>query len=530
MIAKQMGSEVAGDTDGCRELNKDTRDMQITSRVAISKSASVIREMDKEEFGSLMESMREVGQIVPIYTLNGEVVDGRARLRACQRLKMEPVVEKLDPSLDPLDVADALNLRRRHLTTAELATAASRLNKRSPEDLAALGISKRSVEHADRVYKQGAPETIEAASRGEIPISLASRVSGMPKEQQAEAVSMIREGKKSEVISRLNASSPPRKQEPVTPGDIVALFRQTSDRIETMRQLLEELQDYELPIVAGFIAPESPEPVDNFDKQPDQQEQDMMQDRVIEVAQDRISDEMIASPRMAGLSGRLQSLATAIGTIRLLYAATEKYAKRGDIGQLSDSAIAIACGFPGDAPTFVSALVQEGWLTRDVQYRLLVNDWPSVCPPDIAAEVVIGGEGFAEPTGTPAFKEPKARKVKTKPAPIYSDSFLEFWEHYPGQRKMNKANAWSKWQVAITRVVPPEGKTAEEWLIIRCKEFAMSSKGRGRYCQAPEVWLNGGAWDDAPEAWAEIREDKPIEADWKKGLRPAPKPLFEVAR
>jgi len=517
--------------------------MQITSRVAVNKATTIVRPMNQEEFGSLMESMKQIGQLRPILTLNGEIIDGRERLKACQRLKLEPQFEKLDPSLDPLDVIDAVNLRRRHLTTSEIAMAASRLNRRSPEDLAALGISRRSVAHADKVHRDGAPETIEAASKGEIPISLASRVSDLPKPHQADKVQKIQAGKKTEVIAELETIKPVRKQalnerpavtyreETPTPDSMVALFAKTTDRIETVRRLIEELKEHELMIVRGFVHPEIEAPkVERFeqdkeaDAEPETPEESAIE--IVETIQDRISDEMIASPKMVGLGGRLASLATAVGAVRLLLATTEKHAPQGDIGRLSDHAITVACGFTGQADMFISAMVQEGFLQRDIEHRLLVCDWPDLCLPELSEELCGTGVGFAEPTGIPKVKEPKARKVKNEPTPIYSDSFNEFWASYPANGRNGRLKAWEAWQKAIRVATAPEGSKAEQWLVKRAKDFSLSDKGRSEFVPAPEVWLNQGRWDDAPEAWSR-KGDKPATAtDWTKELRPAPKPLM----
>lgn len=493
--------------------------MHITSRPQISKATAIVREMGKEEFDSLMESMRDVGQLVPIYTLGGEVIDGRARMRACQRLKIEPIVEKLDASLDPLDVVDALNVRRRHLKPPELAMAAARLGKRSPEDLAALGISRRSVSHAEHVYQDGSPDTIEAAERGEIPISLASQIADMPIEQQQEAVSLVRSGQKSKVTSQLKMAAEGSEQATVTPDEMVGLFARTVDRIETLRRMIAELEDYERAVVKTFFNDDDAEATvaETTEK--------------VEAVHDSMPGEIINAPKMAGLAGKLQSQAVAVGAVRLLFAATARHARRGDIGRLSDSAIAIACGFTGDAGVFVSALVQENWLQRDTEHRLLVVDWSVLCHPEIASDLIRSGVGFAEPTGVPKVREKKARKQALKAQPVPTDSFERFWEEYPNVRKGGRILALKAWEEAIKNAKPPvAGADVGEWLVQRAKDYAVSWKGSSKFAIGPAVWLNQGCWDDAPESWSEYRQDKPQEAEWKRDLRPAPKPLAAIGK
>ncbi len=513
--------------------------------------------MNSEEFSSLMDSMRTTGQVYPILTHRGEIVDGRDRLKACQRLKIEPVIQKIDPDKDPLAVVYAANICRKHLEVSERAAAASMLNRRSPEDLAALGISKRSVEYADKVYRNGAPETIEAMEKGKGAISLLSQISDLPKQHQADKVQKIQQGKKSEVIAELKAIKPVRKKaaderptvkyqdQTPTPDLMVELFSKTTDRIETIRRLIDELEDHELMIVRGFIHPaiETPQvdrfEQDNYDAQMaaawDSDEDEIeaeelpevaaeLQDfETIEIIRDRVSDEIIQSPQMVGLGGRLKSMATAVGAVRMLFAATEKHAPRGDIGKLSDPAITTACGFTGNATNFISALVQEGFLQRDIEHRLLVTDWPNLCLPEMAEELCGIGEGFAEPTGTPKFKEPKARAVKNEPEPDYPEAFLEFWN--ASTKRVNKPDSLNEWQKAIDRIKPPEGTNAVEWLLSRWKEYAKSYLGRA-YPKSPDLWLKGRRYDDGPGAWDQFNKETEEKEKWTEQLRKPPEPLL----
>lgn len=530
--------------------------MQLTSRAAIHRDMVLVPEMDKNTFESLMESMRLLGQLVAIKTHRGEVVDGRARLRACQRLKIEPIIEKIDPNLDPLDVIEHINYRRRHEEDKDIAITMARISDRrrvTKQQLRNAGISQRTLDHAKKVLRDGIPELIDAVENKEVAVSFGSEITDLPtKQHQAEALQKIQQGKKSEVRSELKSAAPVRKQatnerptvrypetEVMTPDKMVDSFNRTEDRIETLKRLFLECEPHELRIVATFLPVEcwptehhTQEPVIaaieelSDDDEPIEVDPEILDLETIEIVRDRVSDEMIESPKMVGLEGRIGSLATAVGAVRLLFAATEKYAPQGDIGKLSDPAIAKACGFTGPADLFVSAMVQEGFLQRDIQHRLLVTDWPDLCLPELAEELCGTAVGYAEPTGIPKFKEPKQRKVKNEPAPIYSDAFLDFWNAYPPKGRAGKDKAWKSWQESIKRATPPEGQAVEAWLIQRAKDFAQSEKAKSEYVPATEVWLNQGRWDDAPEAWTRGSKKEAEKADWTKELRQAPKSLF----
>jgi len=69
-----------------------------------------------------------------------------------------------------------------------------------------------------------------------------------------------------------------------------------------------------------------------------------------------------------------------IGTLEMLWIATQKNAPQGDIGKFSDLEIAIECEWEGDPETLVSALVESGWLDVCDTHRLVVHDWEHHAP------------------------------------------------------------------------------------------------------------------------------------------------------
>jgi hypothetical protein len=77
----------------------------------------------------------------------------------------------------------------------------------------------------------------------------------------------------------------------------------------------------------------------------------------------------------------------------------------------------------------------------------------------------------------------------------YSEEFETFWEIYPKQRRTKKQEAYRKWKQAVKRV-------DAGLLIQRAADYADSEQGRSEYAVMPSVWLNGGMWEDEPEAWS----------------------------
>jgi len=77
--------------------------------------------MSTEEFADLKASIKENGQREPVLTLNGEVLDGRHRARACEELGIEVKIQELEKGVDPEKAVKIANLHRRHLTPGQRA-------------------------------------------------------------------------------------------------------------------------------------------------------------------------------------------------------------------------------------------------------------------------------------------------------------------------------------------------------------------------------------------------------------------------
>jgi ParB-like chromosome segregation protein Spo0J len=176
--------------------------------------------MDADAFERLVRSIEEIGQLEPIVVFEGQVLDGRHRLRACEQLGIEPntvLFEDLDVvSDDPLQelavrYVCAQNLERRHLSASQKAMVAAELaqqlqaarqaNRGCRTDLGqeparpwalkssqvaakAVGVGSRSVERASVVVRQGVPAVVEAVRSGQLSVRLAATVARLPVEDQ----------------------------------------------------------------------------------------------------------------------------------------------------------------------------------------------------------------------------------------------------------------------------------------------------------------------------------------------------------
>ena len=94
-------------------------------------TANLIRPMTDEEFASLKEDIRVNRLREPIKLLDGKIIDGRHRQRACEELGIPPDYEEIETS-DPKAFVHSLNVTRRHLTTLERARLANDVATQKP--------------------------------------------------------------------------------------------------------------------------------------------------------------------------------------------------------------------------------------------------------------------------------------------------------------------------------------------------------------------------------------------------------------
>lgn len=76
--------------------------------------------LEGEEFQMLVEDIRKNGQLNPIVTYKGEILDGINRYRACEELGIDPLTEDYTGD-DPLSYVVSINIRRRHMTESQRA-------------------------------------------------------------------------------------------------------------------------------------------------------------------------------------------------------------------------------------------------------------------------------------------------------------------------------------------------------------------------------------------------------------------------
>jgi hypothetical protein len=176
----------------------------MTSAFPLHPAAELFPVMDEAAFAALVADIAAHGQREPILVLDGQVIDGRHRLRACEQLGLEPLVRQVSADDgDPFGLVVSLNLHRRHLSEGQRAIIAARLATLPhgrpdanaqicafTQDEAAqhLKVSRRTVQHARAVLDHGIDELQAAVKGGEISVSAAAELSRLPADTQRAAL------------------------------------------------------------------------------------------------------------------------------------------------------------------------------------------------------------------------------------------------------------------------------------------------------------------------------------------------------
>lgn len=158
--------------------------------------------MQGREFDELVADIKAHGLREPITTLDGMILDGRNRWRACEAAGAEPRTCEYHGE-DPLGWVVSLNLHRRHLDESQRAMVAAKIatlpkgaNQHTapanlptqPEAAALLNVSERTVRSARRVLDRGSGELVSAVESGRVSVSAAADVTEFPKPRQSEIV------------------------------------------------------------------------------------------------------------------------------------------------------------------------------------------------------------------------------------------------------------------------------------------------------------------------------------------------------
>lgn len=193
----------------------------------IHSAATLFPMMDADSFQRLKADIKENGQEKCITFFDGQLLDGRNRMKACEELGIEPSIEEIEDSgdgkFDPFRWVLSVNLHRRHLTESQRAMVAAKLANLkcgrpsketaqicavSVDDAAGmLNVGKRSVTNAKQVLESGSKEMIEAVEQGDLAVSFAANVVAEEPDKKTQT-KLLKSGGKAALKEHITEPSP----------------------------------------------------------------------------------------------------------------------------------------------------------------------------------------------------------------------------------------------------------------------------------------------------------------------------------
>lgn len=174
-------------------------------------AAEVFPMMTGREFEELKADILANGVREPAWVLDGKILDGRNRAKACEELGVDLPCQVYGGD-DPFGFVISLNLHRRHLNESQRGMVAARLAtmpRGARTDLAPIGalsqaqaaeklsVGERTVERAKSVQQSGDEQLIAAVDAGDLSVNAA--VTELRRRENAE---------KREQIAQLDPGSP----------------------------------------------------------------------------------------------------------------------------------------------------------------------------------------------------------------------------------------------------------------------------------------------------------------------------------
>jgi hypothetical protein len=196
--------------------------------------SEIYRMLPERELNALADDIKSKGQLLPITSYEGKILDGRNRYRACQIAGIEPRVEEYDGD-DPLGLIASLNDHRRHDTENERALVGARManlrqggDRKSGEIKKPMGhlkpavtiaraaelsgSSKKNIQRAKPIVQSAIPELVDMVETGEVSIRAGSELAKLPEDEQRKAVAGGVAGVK-EAAKKLSANPPSTSSE-----------------------------------------------------------------------------------------------------------------------------------------------------------------------------------------------------------------------------------------------------------------------------------------------------------------------------
>ena len=191
-------------------------------RQGVHPHAELIPAPTPAQYNAIVDDIRQNGIIEPIKLYNGQVLDGRTRLRAAQDLGLAEVpVAFVDQNVNTKSYSISANIWRRHLTQDQIALflneayvddagkllplaerkqVAEELNVKVVQNAENISNTNKIVipastaSNARKVIEQGTPDLVEAVRAGDIGLKEAKKIASEEPELQDEVVAEVKQG------------------------------------------------------------------------------------------------------------------------------------------------------------------------------------------------------------------------------------------------------------------------------------------------------------------------------------------------
>lgn len=197
--------------------------------------ANIFPLMSGADFDALKDDIQRNGQLEPIWTHDGQIIDGRNRYRACLDLGIEPQIREWNGDGSLVAFVVSLNLHRRHLDSSQKAVIALEVEKalavearanmvqggearaqglqkiENPATHAAeeaarmVGTNRQYVSDAKRIAAT-APDVLEVVRNGHVNIPAAKQIAQLPEASRAPILDRLVAGKVKDVKDEVRAA------------------------------------------------------------------------------------------------------------------------------------------------------------------------------------------------------------------------------------------------------------------------------------------------------------------------------------
>lgn len=197
--------------------------------------ADVFPLIEGADFDALVVSIKEGGQQSPIVLLDGAILDGRNRYRACLAAGVEPITRDFDGA-DPLRFVIDVNMRRRHLNESQRAMIAAKLATLTRGDVSTQKARTEEPESGHRIQRSPPISARDASELMNVGVSTIQEAKTVLARGTADEVKAVQEGRvaASTIAKQIRANATPAQRQKRADSSLGSIGK-NPQRIENQR-------------------------------------------------------------------------------------------------------------------------------------------------------------------------------------------------------------------------------------------------------------------------------------------------------